>query len=101
HPGHALWERDFAGASGLFSVVMRPCPKPALAAFVDGLEHFSIGASFGGYESLVLPFDPRPYRTATRWTAPGPCLRFHIGLEDPGDLIADLERGFARMKAAA
>jgi cystathionine beta-lyase len=100
-PGHAIWKRDFAGASGLFSVVFKPCAKAALARFVDGLEHFSIGASFGGFESLVLPFDPGHYRTVTKWEAKGPCLRFHIGLEDVDDLIEDLERGFSRMRAAA
>jgi cystathionine beta-lyase len=100
-PGHAIWKRDFAGASGLFSVVFKPCSKAAIAALVDGLEHFSIGASFGGYESLVLPFNASPYRTATRWQPAGPCLRFHIGLEDVGDLTQDLERGMERMAAAA
>lgn len=100
-PGHAIWKRDFAGASGLFSVVFKPCEKAALARFVDGLHHFSIGASFGGYESLVLPFDPSHYRTVTTWEAKGPCLRFHIGLEDLDDLLEDLERGFSRMRAAA
>ncbi len=99
-PGHALWKRDFSGASGLFSVVFKPVSKAGLAAFADHLEHFSIGASFGGFESLVLPFDPTHYRTVTPWTAPGPCLRFHIGLEDTGDLIADLGAGLERMRAA-
>jgi cystathionine beta-lyase len=99
-PGHALWKRDFSGASGLFSVLFEAVPKKAVAAFVDGLAHFAIGASFGGFESLVLPFDPAAYRSATRWQAPGPCLRFHIGLEDPADLIRDLEAGFARWHAA-
>jgi cystathionine beta-lyase len=98
--GHAIWKRDFDGASGLFSVLFEPFEKPAVAAFVDGLEHFLIGASFGGYESLVLPFDPSRYRTATEWRAPGPCLRFHVGLEDPDDLIADLDEGLARLRAA-
>ncbi len=99
-PGHAIWRRDFDGASGLFSVMFEPFEKKAVAAFVDDLEHFLIGASFGGYESLVLPFDPSKNRTATEWRAPGPCLRFHIGLEDPDDLIADLDKGLARMRAA-
>ena len=99
-PGHAIWKRDFAGASGLFSVVFKPYSKKAVAAFIDGLEHFSIGASFGGYESLVLPFDPTPYRSATMWTEPGPCLRFQIGLESVDDLIRDLEAGLARMTTA-
>jgi cystathionine beta-lyase len=101
HPGHAIWKRDFAGASGLFSVMFKPFSKAAMAAFVDGLQHFGIGASFGGFESLVLPFDPSHYRTATRWEAPGQCLRFHIGLEDVDDLIQDLERGLQRLAAVA
>ncbi len=99
-PGHALWKRDFSGASGLFSVILEPASEAQIAAFVDHLEHFGLGASWGGYESLVMPFDPTAYRTATEWRAAGPCLRFHIGLEDPGDLIADLEAGFERMRAA-
>ena len=100
-PGHAIWKRDFAGASGLFSVVFKPCAKADIARFVDSLEHFAIGASFGGYESLVLPFEPSHYRSATKWEAKGPCLRFHIGLEDVGDLIEDLERACTKMRAAA
>lgn len=100
-PGYAIWKRDFSGASGLFSIVLKPCTKAAVAALVDGLEHFSIGASFGGYESLVLPFDPVPYRSATTWPSSGPCLRFHIGLEDVDDLTADLDQAFARLRAAS
>lgn len=99
-PGHAVWQRDFTGANGLLSVVMHPVPKRALAAMLDGLELFALGYSWGGYESLIIPFDPRRSRTATRWTAPGPCLRLHCGLEDAADLIDDLERGFARLAAA-
>jgi cystathionine beta-lyase len=100
-PGHALWKRDFAGASGLFSVIFKPCSKAAITRFVDGLHHFAIGASFGGYESLVLPFDPSHYRSATKWEAKGQAIRFHIGLEDVDDLIQDLEQALARMRAAA
>lgn len=100
-PGHAIWKRDFAGASGLFSVIFKPCPKAAIARFVDGLHHFAIGASFGGYESLVLPFDPSHYRSATKWEAKGQAIRFHIGLEDVDDLIQDLEQAMGRMRAAA
>lgn len=99
-PGHALWKRDFQGASGLFSVMLEPATDAQIAAMVDGLEHFGLGASWGGYESLVLPFDPSNYRSATEWRAPGPCLRFHIGLEDPDDLIADLDAGFHRLAKA-
>lgn len=95
-PGHELWKRDFSGASGTFTVVLKSCGTTALSAFVDGLKLFGIGYSFGGYESLVLPVDPM--RIAMRWTARGPALRFHVGLEDPADLIADLEAGFARLK---
>ena len=101
HPGHALWKRDFTGASGLFSVVLHPASRTQVAAFVDHLRYFGMGYSWGGYESLVIPFDPRAYRTATKWDRPGPCLRFHIGLEDPADLIADLAAGFDRLNAAA
>lgn len=100
-PGHAIWSRDFLGASGLFGIVIEPVPKQALAAFVDHLELFGMGYSWGGYESLILPFDPRPYRTATQWNETGLALRLHIGLEDVADLKTDLDRGFARMHAAA
>jgi cysteine-S-conjugate beta-lyase len=67
---------------------------------LDGIELFAMGASWGGYESLIIPFDPRPVRTATPWPHPGPCIRLHCGLEDPDDLIEDLDEGFARLKAA-
>ena len=100
-PGHALFQRDFLGASGLFSVVLRPVSEAGIAALLDGLELFGMGFSWGGFESLVIPFDPTLYRTATRWEPGGPCLRFHIGLEDPEDLRTDLEAGFARMAAVA
>ena len=100
HPGHALWKRDFKGASGLFGAVLKPVPHKALAAFLDGLELFGMGYSWGGYESLVVPFDPTSYRTATKWAGPGPALRFHIGLEAVDDLIADLDTGLKRLIAA-
>ena len=100
-PGHALWKRDFLGASGLFSVILKPCSDAAVAAMLDGLKLFGMGYSWGGYESLVVPFDPESYRTATRWAPEGPALRFHIGLEDVGDLKADLEAGFGRLRATA
>jgi len=98
-PGHALWRRDFAGASGLFGILLKPCPKAAWTAMVDGLELFGLGASWGGYESLIMPNNPERYRTATSWDASFPSLRLHVGLEDPEDLIADLEAGFARLNA--
>jgi cysteine-S-conjugate beta-lyase len=100
HPGHAIWKRDFTGASGLFSIVLKPVPQKAHYAFVDTLELFGIGASWGGYESLAIPFDCTPLRTATRWAPGGPTVRFHIGLEAVEDLLADLERGFAALAAA-
>lgn len=98
HPGHAIWKRDFSGSSGLFSVILKPCSHAALAAMLDGLELFGMGYSWGGFESLVIPFDCASYRTATEWKHAGPALRFHIGLEDLDDLKADLEAGFARLR---
>jgi cystathionine beta-lyase len=100
HPGHELWKRDFNGASGVFSVILKDVSKKAVAAFVDGLELFGIGFSWGGYESLVLPFDCASYRTATRWAPEGPALRFSIGLEDVADLKLDLKAGLARLKVS-
>jgi cystathionine beta-lyase len=99
-PGHALWQRDFTGASGLFSAVLRPTSRRGLAAFVDGLELFGMGYSWGGFESLALPSDPAKTRSVVPWQAPGPLIRFHAGLEDPRDLIADLDAAFARRAAA-
>jgi cystathionine beta-lyase len=99
-PGHAIWARDFLGASGLFSVVLKPAPETAVYALLDSLRLFGMGYSWGGYESLVILFDCVPYRTATRWAPGGPTLRLHIGLEDVGDLLADLEGGFAALAAA-
>ena len=98
--GHAIWMRDFTGASGLFSVVVNPCSEAAVYAFMNALTLFGMGYSWGGFESLVIQFNCTEYRTATRWAPGGPTLRFHIGLEDSGDLIADLERGFAAMTKA-
>lgn len=100
--GHAVWKRDFKGASGLFSIVLKkPYPREALAAMLDGMKLFAMGYSWGGFESLILPINPAPYRTAVPWRAAGPLLRLHAGLEDPGDLIADLDAGFKRLNGAA
>jgi cystathionine beta-lyase len=99
-PGHAIWKRDFLGASGLFAFILKPAPKAAVAAMLEGLELFGMGASWGGFESLVLPFDASAYRTATKWQPEGPCVRIHIGLEDVEDLKADLDQGFTRLRAA-
>ena len=99
HPGHTIWKRDFTGACGLFSVVFKPAPVEAVHAFLNKLTLFGIGASWGGFESLAIPFDCTPVRSATRWAPGGPTVRFHIGLEDVSDLIADLEEGLAAFAA--
>ncbi len=96
-PGHEFWKRDFAGSSGLFSIVLRrDIAKPAVDAMLDGLDLFGLGASWGGFESLITAPRVTRLRTATKWDS-GPMLRLHIGLEDVDDLIADLDRGFARL----
>ena len=98
--GYATWRLDFTGASGLFSIILKPVPEKAVLAFLNALSLYGMGASWGGFESLAIPFDVTPYRTATKWMPGGPAIRFHIGLEDVSDLIADLERGFAALAAA-
>jgi cysteine-S-conjugate beta-lyase len=98
--GHAIWKRDFTGASGLFSIVLKPVPQKAVYAFLNTLELFGMGASWGGFESLAIPFDCTHARTATHWAPGGPTIRFHIGLEAVDDLLADLERGFMALAAA-
>jgi cystathionine beta-lyase len=95
-PGHAIWKRDFKGACGLFGFELNPVSDAALAAFVDGMRHFGIGYSWGGFESLILP--SHIHRTTASFEAKGPVVRIHAGLEDAGDLIADLEQGFLRLK---
>ncbi len=100
-PGHAIWKRDFTGASGLFGVVLQPATEAQLEAFFDNLELFGMGSSWGGYESLAIPADPSDNRTATKWAPAGPLIRLHIGLENPLDLIADLEKGFKAMHRMA
>jgi cystathionine beta-lyase len=95
-PGHVLWKRDFSGACGLFGLVLKPVPEAAVAAFVDGLRLFGIGYSWGGFESLIVPAHIR--RTVRPFAAEGPVLRIHAGLEDAGDLIADLEQGLQRLR---
>lgn len=99
--GHELWKRDFTGASGLFSIILKPVSHERVAAMLDGLSLFGMGYSWGGFESLILPFDPSDYRTATKWNAEGRALRLHVGLEDIEDLKADLDAGFARLTARA
>lgn len=97
--GHALWQRDFTGASGLFAVELKPRSDAAIRAFLDALRLFAMGYSWGGFESLCIVFDAHPLRTATNWQAKGPTLRLHVGLEDVDDLIADLS-GALRAYAA-
>ena len=94
-PGHDIWVRDFSGASGLFAFAIDG-DDAARARLIDGLDHFGIGFSWGGFESLALPTELGRLRTATGWQEPGKLIRLHIGLEDPDDLIADLARGLQR-----
>jgi cystathionine beta-lyase len=99
-PGHALWRRDFTGACGLFGVVFQPeFSAQAVQALVESLDLFGIGASWGGYESLVLPTQGTIRRSAGTGDFGGQMLRLHIGLEEPADLIADLARGLSVPRA--
>jgi cystathionine beta-lyase len=100
-PGHAIWKRDFTGASSLFAIELKPVAMKAVGAMLDGLALFGMGASWGGYESLALPFDCTLYRSATKPGFAGPTIRLHIGLEDLDDLKEDLDAGFARLAAAS
>ena len=99
HPGHTLWQRDFSGATGLFSFVLKQGERRHCAALIDQLRHFGIGFSWGGFESLALPVELSSIRSATTRAVPGPIIRLSIGLEDPEDLIADLGAGLARYQA--
>ena len=100
-PGHALWKRDFKGACGLFGVVMKAgIPVAARDTIIDSVQLYGLGASWGGFESLIMPFDPREVRSATHWPHAGPCLRIHAGLEHIDDLIADLDQAFGKMRAS-
>jgi cystathionine beta-lyase len=101
HPDHALFTRDFSGASGVFSFVLKPVSDTQVAAMLDGLQLFGLGFSWGGYESLIIHADPQLKRTAAPWRAAGPLLRVSIGLEHPADLIADLAAGLGRLAPAA
>jgi cystathionine beta-lyase len=97
-PGHAIWKRDFKGASGLFSFILKPdYSTKTVSALIEALDLFGIGASWGGFESLAIPFDCTKLRSATKWAPGGPAVRLHIGLEDSDDLIADLERGLSQL----
>ena len=96
HPGHALWQRDCTGTNGLISLELAAgTPAATVDRLIDGLQLFGLGASWGGYESLVTPAAMTQARSVTDWSARGPVIRLHIGLEDPHDLIADLEQAMA------
>jgi cystathionine beta-lyase len=103
-PGHDLWARDFTGGCGLLSFVLARRDEAARARLIDALRLFGIGYSWGGFESLAIPFDPAPIRTGGRWPPAGLAagdrlgIRLSIGLEDAGDLVADLDRAFAAME---
>ena len=98
-PGHAIWKRDFTGASGLFGVVLQPVPKAAVDAMLNSLRLFGMGASFGGFESLAIPMDSTRLRHLIG-SSDYKFIRIHVGLEDPADLIADLEQGFEQLHTA-
>jgi cystathionine beta-lyase len=94
-PGHAHWARDYRGSSGLFAFIFNGGNVQRRTQFIEQLEHFGLGYSWGGFESLAIPADPGTTRSVTKWEAEGPLVRLHIGLEDPDDLIADLERALS------
>lgn len=98
-PGYALWKRDFSGANGVLSVLLKPAPKAAVRAFVESLALFPIGSSWGGYESLLQPQYLKKYRTAVPWSEEGALLRLQIGLEDAGDLMSDLKAALGKFAA--
>lgn len=98
-PDHAIYARDFTGAGSLFAMRLRQRTRDATAAMVNGMELFGMGYSWGGYESLCLPFNPSNIRTAVPWTAEGQMFRLHVGLEDIEDLKADMAAGFERYRS--
>lgn len=99
-PGHDDWRRDFSGANGLLSFALRDDWVAHTDSFVDSLSLFGIGASWGGYESLALSFEPGSVRTARPWTGPHKWIRLSIGLEDVSDLMDDLEQAFSTLAAS-
>ncbi len=99
HPDHALWRRDFTGSNGLLGVVLKPVPELQILAFLDALQLFGLGFSWGGYESLAVHCDPQLGRPTGRPELGGPLLRLHVGLENPDDLIADLDQSFAALRS--
>lgn len=98
-PGHEIWKRDFSGSTGLFSFILdKKYQKEAISNMVDNMEIFGIGASWGGFESLIMPIDPSPIRTASKWPHKNTCIRIYVGLENAADIIKDLENGLDRLK---
>ncbi|QBL08072.1 cystathionine beta-lyase [Rheinheimera sp. D18] len=98
HPGHSLFKRDFTGSNGLFAFVLKQANQAQIEAFIEGMSHFKMGFSWGGYESLITAtMDVQQLRTATAWPYSGPLIRLHIGLEDVDDLITDLAAAFSRL----
>jgi cystathionine beta-lyase len=97
-PGHEFWKRDIGASSGLFGVVLKPVPPERIDAMLNGMRLFGMGYSWGGYESLMVPAGLTTSRSARPWHAVGRTVRIHAGLEDPVDLIADLEDGLARLR---
>ena len=96
-PGHKLWKRDFSGSSGLFGIVLKPSSTKQVHAFLDALELFGLGFSYGGFESLAIHCDPQLKRTVTQPAYGGPLIRLSIGLEEPADLIADLDQALMKL----
>lgn len=101
HPDHAIFKRDFSGAGSLFTFRLNKRSRDALAAMVNGFALFGMGYSWGGYESLCIPFDPSNIRTAVPWETPGQLFRVHVGLESLGDLKADMAAALERYRAIA
>lgn len=101
NPGQPFFKRDFTGSNGLFSFVLKQGTAEQVQAFIEGMQHFKMGFSWGGYESLITAtMNVQAMRTATKWSYSGPLIRLHIGLEDPDDLLADLTQAFFRFGSA-
>ncbi len=100
-PGHRIWQRDFRGASGLFAIALKPVGRAALSKFFSSLQLFGIGLSWGGYESLALPLETAPTRTASNWPYRGPLIRINVGLEHADDLQQDLQQALQQMQRIA
>jgi cystathionine beta-lyase len=99
-PDHALWKRDFSGTASLFTFALQPGPEAAVNAFLDALQLFGLGFSWGGFESLAISVDPQLGQRRVKRAYPGPLVRLHVGLEEPDDLIADLRRALDAYRAA-